>query len=672
MTAARSKSGNGGATASAALPVYLCAVVAAGALVLAHSSVAAAHAPQPFVWLVLAGLAIVTGFFKLNFASISASIFVSDTFFITIALLFGPAPATVAIAVDSFVICIRRREPWRRLAFNTAAPALSLWVASRAGFAIAGVAPLIVGKTPIGALAVPLLSLALVYFLLNSGLTATAVALDSRASAIQIWRRHFMWLSVGYLASASAAFCLILLIQQVSLAAAVMVLPLLAVFHLTLRSSFGRLEDARRHLGDLDRLYLSTIETLAMAIDAKDDVTHSHVRRVQAYAVGLAAALGVEDDEGIKAIKAAALLHDTGKLAVPEHILNKPGKLTESEFEKMKLHVDVGADILSLVEFPYPVVPIVRCHHESWDGSGYPRGVKGEDIPIGARILSVVDCYDALTSDRPYRRAMTEEAALNILRERSGTMYDPRVVDTFVAIHRDIEVGEADTPEHRAVLRKITSSRSAPPAPADAAGAPASPAAAGAAVAASNDVLAFVSLARIASGDGSVADVLALSSSLIADILPTATGAWYLPDAGRTDLTVSEAFGPAAHVLRGTTIGMGQRLTGWVAASRQAIVNSDAALDLEALAEQVAPALRSCMSVPLLTGDTFVGVLSLYSVDADVFDENRGRLIQMIAPHIAGALHAASRHAAAAKDSVRHADKPVGGSGRDLRLVSTR
>ena len=157
-----------------------------------------------------------------------------------------------------------------------------------------------------------------------------------------------------------------------------MMLPLLAVFHLTLRSSFGRLDDARRHLGDMDRLYLSTVETLAMAIDAKDDVTHSHVRRVQAYAVGLARALGITDDTTLKAIEAAALLHDTGKLAVPERILNKPGKLTATEFEKMKLHVDVGADILSLVEFPYPVVPIVRCHHENWDGTGYPRGVSGD------------------------------------------------------------------------------------------------------------------------------------------------------------------------------------------------------------------------------------------------------------------------------------------------------
>src|SRR2546427_2716792 len=167
-----------------------------------------------------------------------------------------------------------------------------------------------------------------------------------------------------------------------------MVLPLLLIFHVTIRSSFGRLEDARRHLGDMDRLYLSTVETLAMAIDAKDDVTHSHVRRVQAYAVGLARALDVTDEPTLKAIEAAALLHDTGKLAVPEFILNKPGKLTESEFERMKVHAAVGADILKSIDFPYPVEPIVRHHHESWDGSGYPQGLRGQEIPLGARILS--------------------------------------------------------------------------------------------------------------------------------------------------------------------------------------------------------------------------------------------------------------------------------------------
>jgi putative nucleotidyltransferase with HDIG domain len=148
-----------------------------------------------------------------------------------------------------------------------------------------------------------------------------------------------------------------------------------------------------------------------MAIDAKDQVTHGHIRRVQTRAVFLAKKVGVTEEQQIRAIEAAALLHDTGKLAVPEHILNKPGRLTFEEFEKMKLHASVGAEILSAIDFPYPVVPIVRHHHENWDGSGYPSGLAGIDIPIGARILAVVDCFDALTSDRPYRPRLSDKEA---------------------------------------------------------------------------------------------------------------------------------------------------------------------------------------------------------------------------------------------------------------------
>ena len=240
-----------------------------------------------------------------------------------------------------------------------------------------------------------------------------------------------------------------------------------------------------------------------MAIDAKDDVTHSHVRRVQAYAVGLARALGMADEASIKAIEAAALLHDTGKLGVPEHILNKPGRLTTTEFDAMKRHVDVGADILSLVEFPYPVVPIVRCHHENWDGSGYPRGVKGTDIPIGARILSVVDCFDALTSDRPYRARLDDEAALDILRSRRGTMYDPLIVDTFIRVYRTIPLGDVEAAHGKDVMEAIGRSRAA----AGQAAAPAVAAAAPAPVCPGDDVLAFVSLARLTSGDAAAVDV---------------------------------------------------------------------------------------------------------------------------------------------------------------------
>src|SRR5436189_358733 len=195
--------------------------------------------------------------------------------------------------------------------------------------------------------------------------------------------------------------------------------------------------DSALHVAQLNVL-VSTVHTLSTAIAARDDVTPRHVRRVQHGTLALARELGVTDEDILCGLEAAALLHDTGKIAVPEHILNKPGRLTSAEFEKMKKHAPIGADILSSIEFPYPVVPIVRHHHENWDGTGYPDGLKGADIPLGARILSVVDCYDALTSDRPYRRRMTEADALQIIVDRRGTMYDPVVVDAFMVAHTRI------------------------------------------------------------------------------------------------------------------------------------------------------------------------------------------------------------------------------------------
>jgi putative nucleotidyltransferase with HDIG domain len=648
---------------SGALKPFVGVVVAIGAAVILHSLAGVAFVPRPYEWMLFAALAIATGSFSVKIASVVATISISDTFFITLALLFGPAPAAIAVAVDSLIMSWRLGHASRRIVLNMAAPAVSIWAGAQMFFLIAGVPTLAHSDVAVGSLIGPLLLMTLIYFALNSGLIATAVGLESGQSPLDIWRRHFQWLGIGYMASASLAFCFVLLIQQVSFLAAIVILPMLAVFHLTLKASYGRLEDARRHLADVDRLYLSTVETLAMAIDAKDDVTHSHVRRVQAYAVGMARALGFTDESTLKAIEAAALLHDTGKLAVPEHILNKPGKLTPSEFEKMKLHVDVGADILSLVDFPYPVVPIVRCHHENWDGTGYPRGVKGEAIPIGARILSVVDCFDALTSDRPYRRAMTEEAALGILRERSGKMYDPAVVDMFIKVFRDIPVVSHDAAETTEVMQRIAQSKHEAPAPV--VEAPAAPST----FAASSNLLACVSLARVAAGEGSVADVLALSSNLVNDILPAATGAWFVPDPSRDQLVVADAFGPAAAMLAGFSVDVGERLTGWVAASRQPILNSDASLDLAGRQEGNEPRLLTCMSVPLIAGETLVGVLSLYSAEAEGFKDDRGRLVQMIAPHLATAISAAVRNAAAKGAPVvaerAHAAAP-------LRLVSTR
>src|SRR5262249_24880506 len=251
-------------------------------------------------------------------------------------------------------------------------------------------------------------------------------------------------------------------------------------------------------------------------------------------------------------------------------------------------------------------VPVVRCHHENWDGSGYPRGLRGSEIPLGARILSVVDCYDALTSDRPYRRRMSVEDALKILRDRRGGMYDPEVVDTFVAVYRTIEVNLPDATAHRQVLKRISESQVQPRQASEV------PQAAQAA-AASRDVLAFVSLSRLAKGDATIADVLSLSSNLIRDVVPGASGAWYLTDGTDDRLTVMDAFGPAASSLVGATTEIGERLSGWVAATRQAVFDSDAALDLDSSAADLPPELQRCTSVPLMLGTTLVGVLSVYS-----------------------------------------------------------
>src|SRR5207245_9018666 len=177
-------------------------------------------------------------------------------------------------------------------------------------------------------------------------------------------------------------------------------------------------------------LHMNTIESLAIAIDAKDQTTHGHVRRTQIYATEMGKLLKVSEPE-VLALVAGALLHDIGNLAVPEYILNKPGKLTESEFAKMKIHPTVGGDILKRVNFPYPVEDIVRDHHEKWDGSGYPKGLRAEQIPLVARIISVVDFYDATRCDRPYRKGMKREDSVAMLQNMAGSSFDPRVVELF-------------------------------------------------------------------------------------------------------------------------------------------------------------------------------------------------------------------------------------------------
>ena len=221
------------------------------------------------------------------------------------------------------------------------------------------------------------------YFLLNSWLVTVAISMEAKIGPFTVWYSNFKEIFFNFLGGASIA-AFLANARSIDLAFIGVILPLLLVIYLTYSWSTSRIEAERKKNSELNRVFLSTIEALALAIDAKDQVTHGHIRRVQDFTMTLAEALGVRDQKQLEAIRAAALLHDTGKLAVPEYILNKPGPLTSSEFERMKVHAAVGADVLRSIDFPYPVEPIVRHHHENWDGSRLPIGPQRSRDSLGS------------------------------------------------------------------------------------------------------------------------------------------------------------------------------------------------------------------------------------------------------------------------------------------------
>lgn len=630
------------------LDLYVGVMAAIGAAIAAWSAAQLFQVPHAMEWMLFSGLALVAGRFPLRIPGLTATFAVTDTFFVTSALLFGPGPATATVVIDSLVMSAGRGYPLRRFVFNGSAPAISFWVGCQVFFLLVGSGPLFDTPLPADRIVVPLAAWATVYYLLNSGLTAIAVALEKGQSPVAVWRRFGM-VFLNYYAAASAAFFLYVVVNYVSLMALAAVVPLFAIVHLAMRSWTGRLKDADDHVATVDRLYLSTIGALSTAIEAKDGVTSSHIHRVQHYAMGLAKVLGSLDEQDLKALEAAALLHDTGKLAVPERILNKPGKLTPAEFETMKLHVDVGADILSSIDFPYPVVPIVRAHHENWDGTGYPNGIKGLDIPIGARILSVVDCYDALTSDRPYRPAMSDDEALAIIRARRGTFYDPTVVDIFERVCRDIAPFTVK-PQLQKAIQQITKASSRPE--------PMTPVAVMPAVEGPESLRVLANLARVVSGKPSAADVSSLIWSHVSHVVPSASCAFFVSDPASDSVKVAFVAGSAAPMLQGLTIKMDERLTGWVAAHQQPIVNSEATLDLGAEASLFN--LKYCLALPLAADGHLAGVLSLYSQDA--FTEDQAQTLQFVMPHLGQMFHAIERRVDAVPASAKSA----------LRIVASR
>ena len=583
---------------------YVAAVSAIGLTLVAICLYDLLTNPIDSGWLILAGLTLLTGSFTIRVPALAARISVSETFVYTSVLLFGTAAGSITVALDALVASLsdreRPRRPLRAL-FNLAAGVTSIWVASEAFYGIAGLPTFANRSFDLPTLVGPLVLLALLYFGVNSILIALALSFEKSQSALKIWRSSFLWLSVSYFGAASVAALLVSYTRTVDLTALGIIVPILVITYLTFKTSLGRIEDATRHVDEVNQLYLSTIETLATAIDAKDQVTHGHIRRVQKFALALAGELGIRDERQVKAIEAAALLHDTGKLVVPEHILNKPGRLTPGEFDKMKLHASAGAEILSAIHFPYPVVPIVRHHHENWDGTGYPDGLKGTDIPIGARILQVVDCFDALTSDRPYRTKLSDEEAVLILLQRRGTMYDPLIVDTFAAVRDRIEAAYVDT---RSKVEAVLETRAGE-------------------VDSTETHRAINDLC--ARNPAILRELNAVMRSML-ESTSASLAIFFLSNPRRDDLIAITAIGRDGMVSPRTAMPIGARVSGWVAANGRAIINADASLDL--LRESGTTRLNRCLSVPVVQGINVLGVASLYLDDPRGFSEHDLLLVE--------------------------------------------
>jgi diguanylate cyclase (GGDEF)-like protein/putative nucleotidyltransferase with HDIG domain len=425
-------------------------------------------------------------------------------------------------------------------------------------------------------------------------------------------------------------------------------LAIAALCFALVRLQWRRLEDARRafeeELGrerEVSGLRLKAVESLAMAIDAKDQTPQGHVRRTRLYATELGRLLRVTGEEML-ALEAGALLHDIGKLAVPEFILNKPGKLTASEFEKMKVHAVVGADIVSRIGFPFPVEELVRFHHERWDGAGYPSGLRGEEIPLVARIISVVDFYDTTRCDRPYRVGMSREESLALLQRESALSFDPLVVETFV---KNVEafdrmLSEEDAREQVcATVEASGVERVEDESVAVRAHVPAEGSSGFRSIAeAQREVFALHEMAQAVGSSLNLQDTAALVASRLGAIVPFDTCVFFVADERSGTAVPVYAAGEHAEFFSSRRIPTGEGITGWVIANARTMSDAAAELDTAGVPDEIASCVGSVISSPLVREEGAFGAVTLYASEARAYTREHARLLESVCVHVSGAL----------------------------------
>jgi diguanylate cyclase (GGDEF)-like protein/putative nucleotidyltransferase with HDIG domain len=473
----------------------------------------------------------------------------------------------------------------------------------------------------------------IVYFLFNTFAMATILSLTGKKSIRQVWIEGYVWSFPYYLIGAAIAGLVSYLNRQIGWQTALLALPAIYVVYRSYRLYVGKLEDGKVHAEEMSHLHLRTIEALALAIEAKDHTTHEHLQRVRVYAMEVAKELRLTNEE-IEALRAASLLHDIGKLAVPEHIISKPGKLTPEEFERMKIHPIIGAEILEQVRFPYPVAPIVLSHHEKWDGSGYPRGLKGEEIPIGARILSAVDCLDALASHRQYRPALPLDQAMAQVIAESGTSFDPQVVEIlrerYVELEKLAHEQDDERPAKLSVDVKVERGL-APAAGFETHEDSLEP------QGETSDYLSSIAAARqeaqilfeLSHDLGTslrLDDTLSMFSVRLKRLVAYDAMAVYVRY-GKL-LTAEYVSGDNFRLFSSLKIPVGEGLSGWVAHNSKPIVNGNPSVEPGYLNDPTKfSSLRSALAVPLRGESEVVGVLALYRTAQDAFTQDHLRIV---------------------------------------------
>ncbi len=397
-------------------------------------------------------LAVITGRTKVRLVG-GSSLSLITTVALVALMMFG-LPAAVLVGICGVVV--QCAIPWRKfilhhLVFNTGMIVVTISMASWGYYAVVENSHALWIDRLIGALVASIL-----YYLGSSVGVSIIVGLSGKKSIFRVWHDSFLYTAPSFVLAGLLAFVVSQFAESMRATVLLVVAPILYLCYYSYRVYIESLEKEKQHAGEMAELFNSTLSTLALAIDAKDKNTHGHIQRVQKYSRAIAEAMHLSEEE-IKAIAAAALLHDIGKLAVPEYILRKQGPLTPDEMRKMRMHPQLGAQIISNIKFPYPVADSIRAHHERFDGKGYPNGLAGKDIPLGARVLAVADVFDAYTSDR-HECANTISGAIEAVREGSGTFFDPEIVHVWESIYRDVVAWPAAaSPTAYTDIQRVTS-----------------------------------------------------------------------------------------------------------------------------------------------------------------------------------------------------------------------